>query len=126
MYFDDLAKVYELSKKTNCAIFVVPNDVEVKLPHALTLRPDEKTMINVEQVREVLSKVLTRQLSDQFIVMRPAEKLTEVAANALLKNLEEPNEKIHYVLVTECPSKLLPTVLSRSRLYFLREGKWWL
>ena len=44
----------------------------------------------------------------------------EDAANAFLKNLEEPGEKVHFILITSQPSKLLPTILSRSAIYFLR------
>ncbi|MBQ3474450.1 hypothetical protein IJH24_03455 [Candidatus Saccharibacteria bacterium] len=121
MYFEDFKKIPEISKKTNCVIFVLPKELEVTIPRALVLRPEEKSVITVEQVRGILSKVSTKQLSDQFIVIRPAEKLSEVATNAFLKNLEEPNDKIHYVLITDSPSKLLPTVLSRARIYFLRK-----
>ena len=54
-------------------------------------------------------------------IIRPAELLGEEAANAFLKNLEEPKEKVHFVLVTDEPSSLLPTILSRSMIYFLRQ-----
>lgn len=121
MYFDDLSRIQELSQKTNCVIFVIPSEIEVRISKALILQPEDKTMITVEQVRGILNKVSTKQLKDQYIIIRPAEKLTDVAANAFLKNLEEPNERIHYLLITDSPSKLLPTVLSRSRIYFLRE-----
>lgn len=121
MYFEDLAKIPEISRKTNCVIFVLPKEKEIEIPRALILKPEEKSVITVEQVRGIIGKVSTRQISDQFIVIRPAEKLSEVATNAFLKNLEEPNEKIHYILITDSPSKLLPTVLSRARIYFLRE-----
>lgn len=121
MYFEDLTKIPVLSKKTNCVVFVLPSERDIDIPRALVLKPEEKSVITVEQVREILGKVSTKQLTDQFIIIRPAEKLSEVAANAFLKNLEEPNDKVHYVLVTDKPSKLLPTVLSRSRIYYLRE-----
>ena len=58
-----------------------------------------------------------------YVVIRPAEKLSLEAANALLKNLEEPSEKIHFALVTEAPSRLLPTILSRAALYMFRDEK---
>ena len=121
MYFNDLEKIEELSSKSNCTIFVMPDEVEVSISQALILEPVEKSVITVEQVREILGKVSTRQLKDRYVIIRPAEKLSEVAANAFLKNLEEPGEKIHYVLVTNNPSKLLPTVLSRARIYFFRD-----
>ncbi len=121
MYFDEIDKILSLSKKTNCAIFVVPDEQTVDITHAFVLQPEDKAVITVEQVREVLGKLSTKQLSDQFVIIRPAEKLSEIAANAFLKNLEEPNDKIHYLLITNSPSKLLPTILSRSQIFILRK-----
>ena len=57
------------------------------------------------------------------MIIRPAEALGEEAANALLKNLEEPGEKVHFVLVTDALSRLLPTILSRANVYFLRQTR---
>ena len=36
-------------------------------------------------------------------------------------NLEEPGEKVQFVLITDSPSQILSTVLSRASLYFLRD-----
>lgn len=121
MYFDNLNKIREISLKTNCAVFVLPAELNVSIPRLLVLKPEEKTVITAEQVRDIISDVSKKQLDDLFIMIRPADKLSDVAANAFLKNLEEPQDKVHYLLVTDSPSKLLPTILSRSQLYFWRE-----
>jgi DNA polymerase-3 subunit delta' len=43
------------------------------------------------------------------------------AANALLKTLEEPRPNVHFVLLSERPERLLPTIRSRcQRLRFTR------
>ena len=42
------------------------------------------------------------------------------SANALLKNLEEPQDNVHFILITSQVSKIIPTILSRSAIYFLR------
>ena len=42
-----------------------------------------------------------------------ADMMTVAAANALLKTLEEPREGIHLLLITDWPTKLLPTIKSR-------------
>ena len=120
MYFDSIEKILEISSKVSCAIFVVPDEEKIEIKNALIVSPEKKTTISVEQIREVISSVTTRQTRDQYIIIRPANKMTEVAANAFLKNLEEPNGKIHFCLVTKHPSKLLPTILSRAAIYFLR------
>jgi DNA polymerase-3 subunit delta' len=43
------------------------------------------------------------------------------AANALLKTLEEPRPRVHFVLLSERPDRLLPTI--RSRCQRLRFGR---
>ena len=120
MFFNDVSEINDIARRVGCAIFVVPDDVEVNLPQALFLKPEEKSVITIEQVKDVLSRLSMRQVSDQFIVIRPAETLGDEAANAMLKNLEEPGDKVHFVLMTSAPSALLPTVLSRSAVYFLK------
>lgn len=120
MFFDNMNEIMKISGRTGCAIFVMPNDVPLDISGAIRLEPVEKSVITIEQVRDVISRLNVKQLNDQFIIIRPAEALGEEAANAFLKNLEEPQDKVHFVLVTDEPTKLLPTVLSRSAVYFLR------
>ena len=38
----------------------------------------------------------------------------------MLKSLEEPGDQVHFVLVTDEPSRLLTTILSRAALYVLK------
>ena len=120
MFFESVDEISEIAGRVSTAIFVVPDGVEFEIKNALVLRPEERATITIEQVREMMSGLLTRQTTDRFIVIRPADKLGLDAANALLKSLEEPGEKVHFVLVTEQPSKLLPTILSRAAMYFLK------
>ena len=67
-----------------------------------------------------MAKLSTRQLTDQFVLIRPADKLGEEAQNAILKNLEEPGEKVHFVLVVSELSGLVPTIRSRAAVYVLK------
>ena len=120
MFFDSVDEIERIASKTGTAVFVLPKDAEVKLPGAILLKPEEKTVITIEQVRNVMARLGMRQTSEQYIVIRPAERLGEDAANALLKNLEEPGDKVHFVLITDSPSSLLATILSRASVYFLR------
>jgi DNA polymerase-3 subunit delta' len=52
---------------------------------------------------------------DKVIVIHPAEALNIEAANALLKNLEEPPPGTRFLLVAHRPGYLPATVLSRCR-----------
>lgn len=120
MFFEDVNEIGKIARMGETSVFVVPKDAPVKIPGALVLQPEDKATITIEQVRDVTSLLLKRQLTDIFVVVRPADSLNLEAANALLKNLEEPQNKVHFVLVTDAPSRLLPTILSRASLYFLR------
>lgn len=120
MFFEDAKDIEKIAKKTGCAIFVLPNNVELKIKNALLLEPDKKTTITIDQVRDVFSQFLTKKTEDFFVVVRPADKLGEEAANAFLKNLEEPKDKVHYILITEKLSAILPTIRSRASIYFYR------
>ena len=55
----------------------------------------------------------------KVVVIRPADRLHPSAANALLKTLEEPPARTHFLLVTGQPARLPATVRSRCvRLLF--------
>ncbi len=77
----------------------------------------EATGIGVEQVRRiVLGRVgyPPHEGRALVIIVRDADELTVSAANALLKTLEEPGPKTHFVLLTSRPNRLLDTVRSRT------------
>jgi DNA polymerase III subunit delta' len=77
----------------------------------------EATGIGIEQVRRV---VLMRagfpphEGRALVFIVRDADEITPQAANALLKTLEEPHARTHFVLLTSRPSRLLDTIRSRS------------
>ncbi len=53
-------------------------------------------------------------------IIDPADDMNENAANALLKQLEEPPEKAMLLLLSHRPGRLLPTIRSRCRRLDLR------
>ena len=122
MFFESVDEIEQIARKTGTAIFVAPKDVDVEIKNALILEPDNKSVITIEQVREMIGRISTKQAADLFVVVRPADMLGDAAANAFLKNLEEPGDRVHFVLITDSPSKILPTILSRAAIYFLRGG----
>ena len=102
---------------------MLPDVFNYEIKNALIVQPETKTTITIEQIRSVIGNLSTKQITDYYIIIRPADLMNTEAANALLKNLEEPRDKTHFILLTDSPSKLLPTVLSRSSIYFLRREK---
>ncbi len=81
------------------------------------LEADLKPNITVEQVRELQSRLPFRphEGGTRWVIFREAEKLLPVAANTLLKTLEEPPRDTYFVLLTSKPSSLLPTIRSRCQ-----------
>ena len=74
--------------------------------------------IPIEHIRSLTSWAHLTGLGDRKVaVIERAESLTDSAANALLKLLEEPPEALTLVLTTRRPRILLPTLLSRLRIY---------
>ncbi len=120
MFFDNLKDVEKIATTTQCSVFVLPKNQKIEISNAFFLGPEGKASISIEQVHLVTDALKTRQSQDFFVVIRPAEALTEAAANAILKNLEEPQEKVHFVLITEAPFSLLKTILSRAETYVFR------
>ncbi len=76
------------------------------------------TSIRIEQVRDVIRQAALRPFAGmrKVFIIREAEKLTEEAANGLLKVLEDPPEHVLFILLTDNPDALLPTVRSRCQL----------
>lgn len=77
--------------------------------------------ISVDQIRG-LSDFLgmsAHQGGRRVVIIHPAEAMNANAANALLKNLEEPPPGLLFILVTHKPQSLLPTLLSRCLTFAL-------
>ena len=51
----------------------------------------------------------------KVVLVHPADALNAVAANALLKTLEEPAGQLRFVLTSSAPEALLPTIRSRCQ-----------
>lgn len=137
MYVDSLVQITKLMQRAGTAVVAVSPEVQVRtergkkksiktaeaieLPGAVVIEPQDGKKITVEQVREVIAMTQNLQTEDRFFVFRQAELLGEEAENAMLKLLEEPKENYHFILLTREPNALLPTILSRAEVYYVRE-----
>ncbi|WP_437888041.1 DNA polymerase III subunit delta' [Phytobacter sp. V91] len=91
-------------------------------PDYYLLSPEKgKTTLGIDAVREVSEKLYERsRLGGAKVVWIPdAALLTDAAANALLKTLEEPPEDTWFFLACREPARLLATLRSRCRLHHL-------
>lgn len=74
--------------------------------------------IKIEAIRHLLGRLALRPFSaaTQVAVLDGAERLTEEAANSLLKTLEEPSRTTRFLLTTVRVSQCIPTIVSRCQL----------
>jgi len=82
----------------------------------------EGLSIKVEEVRELLTRVAWAPSMGgwRVVVMEDADRLTESAANALLKAIEEPGTRSVWLLCAPTLHDVLPTIRSRCRHLQLR------
>lgn len=73
------------------------------------------TAIEVDQARDTVDfvQLSTYRAGYRVVLVDPADSLNLAAANALLKVLEEPPLNTVFVLVSDQPRRLLPTIRSR-------------
>jgi DNA polymerase-3 subunit delta' len=75
-------------------------------------------LIFASEASEIIRKLSLKTFESDFkimIIWLP-EKMHQATANKLLKMIEEPPEKTLFLLVSEEPDKILPTILSRCQL----------
>lgn len=86
-------------------------------PDVTLVRPEGASSLSVEQAREVIARApLSPVEADRkVIVFDDAGAMTDQAANAMLKTLEEPSASTVFVLVSESEFDLPATIASRCR-----------
>lgn len=74
--------------------------------------------IRIDEMRSLIGRVALRPFNAkrQVAILDRVERLTEEAANSLLKVLEEPPGATTFLLLTSQASSCLPTILSRCQL----------
>lgn len=88
---------------------------EFDQPAAGKRKPSKE--IRVEEVRDLQDfiNLTAHRRGGKTIVLYPAETLNPNAANALLKNLEEPPPGTRFMLIAHRPSYLPATIISRCQ-----------
>lgn len=86
----------------------------------LTLGEDQQT-ITISQVRRLQQQIsLTTGGQLQPVIIHQAQNLSLPAQQALLKTLEEPPPNHLLILTVPSANQLLPTILSRGQLIYLK------
>ena len=75
--------------------------------------PEKKT-IDIDQIRNLIKKINKSSFNNKprFVLIDNIEYLNINSVNALLKNLEEPNNNIFFILIST-QKKIFPTLKSR-------------
>ncbi|MBX4211508.1 MAG: AAA family ATPase [Candidatus Yanofskybacteria bacterium] len=78
---------------------------------------EEETKIYIEDIRELRNFLSFKPLPGpyKFVIIDDADRLTEDAANAFLKMLEEPFAMTVLILITSQPRQLPLTIISRCQ-----------
>ncbi len=76
----------------------------------------------IDQIRELREMVRYAPASARYkvVILDEAHMLTDEASNALLKTLEEPPDKVIFVLATTQPEDLVDTIRSRAQHFHFR------
>jgi DNA polymerase-3 subunit delta' len=111
-----------LCEKGGCAICINCTSV-IDGSHAdIELIRTEGLSIKVDEVRELITRTSWSPSvgSYRVVVIEDADRLTESAANALLKVIEEPGARTVWLLCAPTLTDVLPTIRSRCRHLTLR------
>lgn len=120
MHFDGVDKIKKLALASGFSIFELSQnqDQSLILPDAIHIAPEkDDNSIKIDQIKKITELTSTKQVNDFFIVVEQAELLTTQAANSLLKQLEEPGNKLHYIFLTNNSNLILQTIKSRAFCY---------
>jgi DNA polymerase-3 subunit gamma/tau len=76
----------------------------------------------IDQIRELREMVRYAPAASRHkvVILDEAHQLTDEASNALLKTLEEPPDKVIFVMATTRPEDLVDTIRSRSQHFHFR------
>lgn len=76
----------------------------------------------IDQIRDLREMVRYAPASSRYkvVILDEAHQLTDEASNALLKTLEEPPERVVFILATTRAEDLVETIKSRAQLFQFR------
>lgn len=89
----------------------------------LVIEPGDTGSIKIDQIREAIDRAAYRPFEGRrrVVIIDRAEQMVVNGQDAILKTLEEPPNASTFILVTDTPDTLLPTI--RSRCQRLRFGR---
>ena len=74
------------------------------------------SLTKIDEVRELARFVKFSFEEPTCIYLKGLGEATEEALNAFLKNLEEPQKNLYYILIATSENNLIPTIVSRCQI----------
>ena len=100
---------------------------EMKLNNDLIVIDTDANIIKTEEIESLKEKLITKSINGnkRIYIIIGAEKLNDSASNKLLKFIEEPEEDIIAILVTDNKNNVITTIVSRCQLlrFIINEDK---
>jgi|19_taG_2_1085344.scaffolds.fasta_scaffold00723_12 DNA polymerase-3 subunit gamma/tau len=103
----------------NCRAIFAGNSVDIKEMDAASNR-------GIDDIRALKNEILHAPIGAnvKYIIIDEAHSLTDHAAQALLKALEEPPSHVRFILCTTDPHKIIPTIHSRCCILEFNKVSW--
>jgi DNA polymerase-3 subunit delta' len=85
-------------------------------PNLIAVTPDGAS-VKKEQIKNLISELNKTSLIEgpRVYIINHIDKMTQSAANSLLKYFEEPHPNVYAILLTENIGQILPTIISRAQ-----------
>ena len=83
----------------------------------------EYPLVKIDDVRDLNNLIRLSFDKPTLVVCQNIHQAGEAALNAFLKNLEEPQENIFFVLTAPSTRKVLPTIVSRCQIIKITNDK---
>jgi DNA polymerase-3 subunit delta' len=87
-------------------------------PDFIRISPDEPgKAITIGQIRSLVNRLTLKPQFESYrvVIVNPADLMNNAAVNAFLKCLEEPTERTLMLLITDKPTHLPATIISRCQ-----------
>lgn len=128
-YIKDFAKMIILGQNYDLANEVVAtisyqidndefDDLYIVNPNTISINTEE-----INKLMTYMDKKSLRPNGKRVYIIYGFERLSQDVSNKILKFLEEPNENIYALLMTENIEKILPTIISRCQIINLTVEK---
>lgn len=111
--------------RENCANCYLCNRIDYNIFSEIMIISPDGMSIKKEQIDKLQEEFNKKALesSKRVYIINKAEKMNTIAANSLLKFLEEPEENIIAILITDNIYQLLDTIISRCQIIPLNKNK---